>query len=238
MRFFLGGQSDRALFPDEVRLDVPDDIASLILKVQEICNWALVREYDMILKLDTDTYVNVQEMAKAVQGYHREGLDYIGAPVGTVGQKYGNTSAWSFIQGSGSWLSAKAARLVQTSLERTFKDKQPELMRHSGIISPYPHSEDLWVGQLLTPHIHTGHIKCLQDSNYTKGPLTFHSALAYIKHTSGMTAKFMNDLHAVRPNGDKMIEVLKDYKRRYSEASTELERRIVARQRGLETGPA
>lgn len=237
MRFFLG-HGTRPLFPDEIRLDVPDDLASLILKVQEICNWALQRSYDMILKLDTDTYVNVQEMAKAVQGYHRDGIDYIGAPVGQIGHRYAGTNAFSFIQGSGSWLSAKAARLVQTSLARTFQEKQGELMKYNGLISPYAHSEDLWVGQLLTPHIHTGHIKCLADSNYTRGPLTFHSALAYIKNTPGMTAKFMNDLHAVRPNGDQMIEILRSYKRTYSEASAELERRIVASRRGVETRPA
>ena len=171
-KFFLG-RGVWNLLPDEEMLDVPDDKWHIIYKTVGILKWMLERDYDMILKIDNDTFLNIPELAQ--QNY--EGLDYIGAPVGTLPDLYSNTTAYSFIQGSAQWLSRKAARFVVDEVIPTMERLKPEFMQYRGLISPFEHSEDLWIAQVLCPRIKAGEIKVLADQRYTNGDLTFHFAL-------------------------------------------------------------
>lgn len=171
-RFFIGA-GDVPLQDDEVRVDCPDDKAHILYKTVEILKYSLRNGYDMTLKLDTDTFCNVDLLSR--ENY--EGYDYVGAPVGTLGEYYAGTEAFAFIQGSASWLSRKAAEIVvDKAIPNMLQSLQP-FFRYNGLICPYPHSEDLWIGQVLTPYIRTGEIKALADHRYSNGALTFHYAL-------------------------------------------------------------
>jgi hypothetical protein len=198
-RFFVGN-GDVPLQPDEIRIDVPDDKAHILYKTVEILKWSLSSGYDMTLKLDTDTFVNVNEIAK--QDY--SGLDYVGTPVGNIGELYAGTEAYSFIQGSATWLSRKASEIVIDKAIPNMIKSMPELFKFNGLICPYPHAEDLWIGQVLTPYIKSGEIKALSDYGYSKGPLTYHFALT--KKEEGFRS-WMQGLHDCRFHPE-MMEVI------------------------------
>jgi hypothetical protein len=201
-RFFVG-HGGIPLQPDEIRVDVPDDKEHILYKTVAIMKYMLENDYDMVLKLDTDTFVNVNSMRQ--QNY--EGLDYVGAPVGTLGEYYAHTEAYSFIQGSATWLSRKAAKIIIDKAVPNMLNSLERLMKYNGLICPYPHSEDLWIGQVLTPYIKSGDIKALSDYGYSKGPLTYHFALT--RKDTGFKC-WMYGLHAAVPNTDKMDQIHKD----------------------------
>lgn len=188
---------------DEIRVDVPDDKAHILYKSVEIMKYVLANDYDMVLKLDTDTYVNVGLLMQ--QNY--TGFDYIGAPVGTLGEPYAHTAAYSFIQGSASWLSRKAAQIVvDMAISGMLQSLEP-FFKYNGLICPYPHSEDLWIGQVLTPYIKSGEIRALADYGYSRGPLTYHYALT--RKEDGFR-NWMHELHNARPNEARMDKIHKD----------------------------
>jgi hypothetical protein len=166
-RFFVG-RGESVLTPDTIRVDTPDDKDNLIYKVVEMCRWALQNDYQM-LKTDIDTYVNVPLMMQQNLAF-----DYSGAPVGKLGDMYGNTGAWSWVQGSAMWLSKLAMQIIVTDAIPRMNDARATLMKDNGIISPYPHSEDLWIGQALRDRVHA-----VADSRYSNGPLTYHFAICH-----------------------------------------------------------
>lgn len=202
-RFFIG-HGDYQQQEDEVRVDIPDDKAHILYKTVEILKWAIDRGYDMILKTDTDTYVNINEMAKAVPGH-----DYVGSPVGTLGEIYAGTNCYSFIQGSATWLSARAARVVIDEAIPAMERIMPSAMRYNGLICPYPHSEDLWIAQALTPHLNAGSLRALSDNRYSYGPLTFHYGArppALRTNPQGLFTWFRM-LHESRSDVERMMRV-------------------------------
>lgn len=198
LRFFIG-HGDYELKADEVRVDCPDDKDHILYKTVELLKWALAREYDLIFKLDTDTYCNVDEIVK--RDY--SGYDYVGAPVGNIGDFYSGTNCYSFLQGSATWVSAKAARIVIDEAIPTMNRVMPAAMAYNGLICPYPHSEDLWIGQALTPHIKSGYLRALPDWSYSDGPYTYHFARS-AKHKM---ERWMRALHDARPNLERMQEI-------------------------------
>jgi hypothetical protein len=199
LRFFIG-QGDYSLWEDEIRVDVPDDKSHILYKTVELLKWAVERSYDMILKIDTDTYINIGEMSK--QNY--EGFDYIGAPVGRIGEIYGNTNVYGFLQGSATWLSAKAAKIVIEEAIPNMLQIMPEAQKFNGTICPYPHSEDMWIAQVLTPYIKTNELRAWADDRYAEGPLTFHFAR---DKTKSSVFAWMKQLHEAVPDVNKMKDI-------------------------------
>jgi len=207
LRFFLG-RGEVPLQEDEVMLDCGDDLLNLMHKDEEIFRWALRRGYEGILKVDTDSYVNAAEIAR--QDY--SGLDYVGSPTGTLGEFYAGTEAYSFLQGSATWFSAKAARIAMNEAVTYMRSMKDAFMRFNGVICPYPQSDDLWTAQVFTPYLRRGELRALPDRRYTNGPLTFHfghnkqapfwmekfRAWAYGLHASRMDHGRMAEIHARR----------------------------------------
>jgi hypothetical protein len=172
-RFFVG-QGEAVLTPDTIRVDAPDDKDNLIYKVVAMCRWALDNGYDRMLKTDIDTFVNVPLVMQQDLDY-----DWIGTNLGALGEKYGDTGAWSFIQGSAMWLSRKSMEIVAKEALINMIVVREELMRANGIISPYPHSEDLWIAQVLGPRLKDGELRARADTSYSNGPLTYHFAICH-----------------------------------------------------------
>jgi len=198
VRFFIG-REDYELREDEIRVNVPDTMTYILYKTVELLKWAIEQKYDMILKLDTDTYVDVDQLAKSSYSTY----DYVGAPVGNIGEFYAGTNCYSFFQGSATWLSPKAAQIVIEDAIPTMNRMIPEAMKYNGTISPYPHAEDLWVAQALTPHIKNGYLRASADWGYSGGPLTYHFARPQ-KHK---ISEWMRSLHDARGDLIKMQQI-------------------------------
>ena len=62
VRFFFGRGATREPLEDEVFLDVDDSYDGLIDKVAGICKWADEHEYDFVMKIDIDSYVNIKNL--------------------------------------------------------------------------------------------------------------------------------------------------------------------------------
>jgi hypothetical protein len=190
-RFFLG-RGETVLHPDSVRLDVPDNMDGLLEKSVGILAWALDHQYDAILKVTTDTYVNIPLL-------EREDflVDYAGAPVGKLGEPYGPANVCGFLQGSALWLSSVAASVVVHDVIPTMQRLLPEAKKFDGLICPYPHSEDLWIAQALTPYLKSMRVN--PDNRYANGPLTFH-----FDNAKSSVHDWMRKLHDARPDERKM----------------------------------
>ena len=202
-RVFVG-QGEMPLKEDEVRVDVPDIKDYILYKVVALLRWALERNYEHILKIDTDLFVNCTEMVR--ENY--SGIDYVGSPVGKLGEYYAGTNCYGFLQGSATWLSAKAAKIVVDEVVRKMDSLLPDAQKYNGIICPYPHSEDLWIAQVLTPRILSGELRARADNRYAEGPLTFH--FGYDKGMPYWMPKFekwMKDLYAARGNNVLMKQI-------------------------------
>lgn len=203
LRFFTG-RGIRPLEADEVRLDVPDPKSGLLEKVSAILHWAIDHGYDSIFKVNTNTYCNIAEIEKT--GHWK--ADYAGAPVGTLGENYsGVPGIYGFIQGASSWLSVKAARLVMDELVPCAARMGPGLMDYRQWISPYPHSEDLWISQCLVKHL--PELLTVQDPRYGSGPLTFWSQSDFVKNYK--LREWMNRLHDARADAEEMRRIDAQY---------------------------
>jgi hypothetical protein len=197
-KFFIG-RGNLSLKDDEHRVDAIDDKEHLLFKVVEILKYALENNYDMIFKLDNDTYVNVDAVSKTIPGY--AGYDYIGVPVGVPREPYGQTNVYSFLQGSATWLSARAAAIVIKEAIPSMIRIMPEAMKFNGLICPYSHSEDLWVAQVLMPE---QQLNILADYRYSNGDLTFHYALP---KEGNKFKDWMFKLHESRHDINKMMMI-------------------------------
>lgn len=206
LRFFVG-RGNQSLKEDEIRLDVPDEKNQLIFKVEGMLRWCCDQGYDAIFKINTNTYVNVNLVRKQ----KHERYDYAGAVVGKLGNIYGDIpNVYGFIQGSASWLSSKASRIVVESRVAEYAVKtSPTLLSHTDRISPYPHSEDLWIGQVLRPHL--SELTTCVDQGYSNGPLTFWSQSNYIKLYK--LSEWMHRMHEAKNDSEKMYQVNKEYPR-------------------------
>lgn len=198
LRFFVG-EGDAGLLPDEVRVPAPDDKDRLLYKVVEMCRWAVSNGYDSMLKVNTSSYVN---FAEVMRRDHQE-YDYAGAAVGRLGERYSGTEAYGFIQGSASWLSRKSMEFVVADAVSFALHHKDAWMRWNGWIAPYLHSEDLWIAQVLTPHLHG--LKVAIDQGYGNGPVTYWSQSNYVKCYK--LEEWMRGLHDARPYEDRMRAV-------------------------------
>jgi hypothetical protein len=203
LRFFVG-RGNRELQPDEIRLDVPDDKQALQHKIPAMLQWALDHGYDGILKIDTDTYINMNLMRK--ENYER--VDYAGAWVGDLGQRYASTAAYGFVQGSASWVSAEAAKIIARDMV-AYVDKNVDyhFANANGQISAERQSEDLWCGQVLTPYLST--LRTHRDQRYQGGPLTFHCP-SVVKYKM---VDWMRAIHAEYPDAERMYLVDRRWRR-------------------------
>lgn len=207
VKFFIGhGPSDDGIIrnltlkDDEVRLDVPDAKAHLLYKVVEIFRWALAHDFDRVLKICTDTFCNIPALAQ-----ENLDADYIGAPVGTLGQLYAGTNCYGFYQGSATWFSRKAAQIVIDEAIPAMNRLIGPAFAYNGLICPYPHSDDLWEAQALTPYINCGEIKTRSENGYCNGPLTFHFGYnKEIPYWSEKYPRWMRGLASKKGNNTEM----------------------------------
>lgn len=204
LKFFVGcgGQE---LDADEVRINCSDVKEQLIYKVEGLLRWAVDAGYSSILKVNTNTYVNVDAIRRTG---HSE-CDYAGMSVGQLGQIYSNVPGiHGFIQGSASWLSNRAARIVLDSEVAAYAERVgPPLLGYTEWISPYPHSEDLWIGQVLTQHLRGLNV-CV-DRGYSEGPLTYWSQSNHIKLYC--LGEWMHRLHEARGDDSRMQQINNEY---------------------------
>ena len=207
LRFFVG-RGDRALASDEVRFDVPDNKETLMYKVAEICRWMVDQGYGLMFKVNTNTYVNMPRLMEAQDRWID--ADWCGAQIGRIGEYYAGTGAWSWIQGSGNWMSRKASAIVAAEAVNYALGNMARLMQWNGLISPYLHSEDLWIGQVLTPRRHE--LNVVVDMSYSNGPLTYWSQSNYIKRNC--VPEWLKAMHAVRPDPGQLDRILAEYRAR------------------------
>lgn len=111
VRFFLGGTPVHPLKEDEIQLEVRDDYNSLCYKANAILQWALDRQYDYVVLVDTDTFINPVELAKLPWGE----FDYAGLLLNWGPFMFG---------GCGFALSRDAAQIV---LNNNVKDKMDDI---------------------------------------------------------------------------------------------------------------
>lgn len=116
VRFFYGSQPPSGVHEekgsDEIELAVDDGYFTLVRKVSAIFEWALRRNYDFILKIDADTFLDVEKLLRA--GF--EAHDWVGL-MGDKGASGGVGHCTS--GGVGIWLSAYGMR--------TFLDHYPSM---------------------------------------------------------------------------------------------------------------
>lgn len=111
VKFFLGGTPVHPLKDDEIRLDVRDDYNSLCYKTNAILQWALDRQYDYMVLVDTDTFINPIELDKLPWGE----FDYAGLLLSWGPFMFG---------GCGFALSRDAARII---LNNEVQDKMDDV---------------------------------------------------------------------------------------------------------------
>lgn len=111
VRFFFGVNATEEPWPDEVRLDVPDDYDHLRHKVQAVFGWAVAQGYDWVFKTDDDVLVLPERLLNNFVAF-----DYVGrvrepSRENVAPRIYGDSER-QFCSGFGYWLSARAARVV------------------------------------------------------------------------------------------------------------------------------
>lgn len=103
--FYGAGKCDPAL--DEVVIDVPEGYGHLSTKFVRICQWALERDYDFLLRVDTDAYVYVDRLLRSGFGaydYSGYTIDY---PRHLAHARYCSGAGWT--------LSRRGMELVVTA---------------------------------------------------------------------------------------------------------------------------
>lgn len=167
VKFFVGQPTDsRRAYrfgSDETMVAAKDDYMSLPYKTREICRWAASKLVNTIFLCDVDTFI----YPKAFARFKYELYDYAGYMVGTdqVGstfryvakdpqgnsEVYENCYQWAS-GGIGYFLSQKAYDEVAGA-------------------SPTSWAEDLWVGQVIGPHV-AGHD--MLSTNIPKNTISTH----------------------------------------------------------------
>ena len=147
LRFFSGDAACWMLNPgpEEVFLQVSDDYMSLPLKTKGIIEWSLQNGYGYTFLCDTDTFLIPDKLMRtSFPKYDYAGRFGAMPAIGTTFHyrdahgDYPNCHPWAS-GGVGYFVSRKAGELVARS--------QPEVW-----------AEDLWIGQVLGPHIQAGTI--------------------------------------------------------------------------------
>jgi hypothetical protein len=140
VKFFLGQPEQHEVLADEIVLPVPDGYDALTEKTHAILRWAMDNGFDHVVKLDTDSEVINFPLLTRTLKYDYAG-DF-GSPVGeTHHQTIGDIEVALFNYISSNYLlSRKAAEIVLAS-------------------KPSGWAEDMWVGQALAAHFHSGRIR-------------------------------------------------------------------------------
>ena len=167
MKFFIGGGT-LELQKDEIRLPNREG-KDFIYQALDMFQISLTDGYEHFLIVDTDTYVNVFEMFQT----DFIDYDYTGTLVGKLGELYGDTNLYSFMQGHAVWYSRKALEFVVNELVETANRLMPIA---TGVdIQATLHAPDVWTGQVLAPKYLNSLITIKDDSRYSHGPLTYHA---------------------------------------------------------------
>jgi hypothetical protein len=193
------GQGDRALAPDEERVDVPDGQPWLPEKVQEMRKWALEHGYEFMFKADRDTYLSPRRLIAS--GFEK--FDYVGhfpmhpqeGFIPVVGDCRGFYTYAS--GGCGYWQSKRA---MEAMLAAPLDEKR---LDNKGIPA-----EDLWVPNVLFPlgilgyHNPRYHFKGDRLQLYGYDGITVHLS----KRTGSYEPSWMDAAHAIslRDCGDTL----------------------------------
>lgn len=102
---------DGVQWPEEVRLDVPDDYEHFRPKVQAMFRWAVDQGYDFVFKTDDDVLVIPQRLFSGFTHHDYAGRVRGPSQENVAPQIYGRAEA-PFCSGFGYWLSNRAARIV------------------------------------------------------------------------------------------------------------------------------
>lgn len=145
---FMGHPSGSAitLASNEVLVDAPDDYMSLPFKTREICRWSLSRMIDHVFLCDCDTFVNAKALRELnysifdYAGFFRGGDEEVGRQFEYQDHMGKYPECWSWASGGiGYFLSKRACLEVADTYPRVW-------------------AEDMYVGQIMGPHIRRGEI--------------------------------------------------------------------------------
>lgn len=115
VRYFLGeGGFDGPLWPEEVRLKVPDDYEHLRHKVQAVMAWAVKQGYDHVFKTDDDVLVLPQRLFEQFVQWDYSGRVRGPSQENIAPRIYGQAEA-PFCSGFGYWVSARSAGVAAAS---------------------------------------------------------------------------------------------------------------------------
>jgi len=167
VRFFVGRDDSRSHYErDEIVVDAGDTYADLPFKTREICRWATGKIFDHIFICDTDTYIYMKHLLES--GYER--YDYLGHMLHPLKQKWRYetttlTGEREVHDPCYTWASGGVGYMLS-------KDAVKE------VAYDFPNSwaEDLWVGQVVGPHIQIGTWLGMntRENNYTGNLFSWH----------------------------------------------------------------
>ena len=121
------GRGDRALLPDEVRLEVGDDYKSLPYKTRESLRWALDHGYSYVFRAFTDTCINPYRLRTS--SYTR--FDYLGCFPGGWSPEPDSQGHYAYASGGPGYFLSKRAAEAAIAAE------------------PDHWAEDLWIGDVM-----------------------------------------------------------------------------------------
>lgn len=142
-RLYVVGDGPAIKEENLVQFKVPDGWGNMAPKVAKGCEWGAAHDYDFIFICDDDTYAVPARLEAAIP----EGQDYVGWYRSDGGTLYN----WPYLQGSGYWLSKRAAAILA----------------QSPIMGPgIP--DDVAAGKVL---FFTGGMQISHDNRYYPGPI-------------------------------------------------------------------
>lgn len=144
LKFFTGlGSQD---YRDVVRLDVKDDYDSLPFKTKAILEWSVSHNYDFTFLCDTDTFTVPSRLMDS--GFEK--FDYSGrfGRVHPVGQTFKYSDHRQTLEQCHPWASGGVGYFVSRRAAHLITREVPDHW-----------AEDLWVGQVLGPHVQSGYLK-------------------------------------------------------------------------------
>ncbi len=166
VRFFIGQQTDgmegrvivgsrkRYNFKsDELALDIADHPAGAVFKTRAIAQYAVGKNIDHILMVDTSSTV----IPEKVWASHYKIADYSGIFDGGWGQRESREVSGHVIERCYSWASGKAGYFL--SQRAAFEIADASVRVNQYIVGT---NDDLWVGQILGPLCANGDLFSIQ----------------------------------------------------------------------------
>lgn len=158
VRFFIGGglQLGFPYKPDEIILYCPDGYDDLSKKTQGILQYSLINGYEFTFLCDNDTFV----IPKLLVGTEFRAYDYSGRfgtnpPIGTTFD-YRDCRRIMRI-GCHPWASGGVGYFLNRRAAQAIADT---------VITPTDWAEDLWVGQVIGPHVIAGDMTAADLPNF------------------------------------------------------------------------